>query len=105
MVRLSLFLLVWGCGRIDFDPIDGELTFGSVLAISAGGRHTCAILTGGRVRCWGRNLDGQLGQGHDLSLGDDELPSAIPDLDLGRPAIAVAAGFEHTCVLLDDGHV
>lgn len=32
-------------------------------ALSAGAEHTCAILAGGRARCWGNAADGRLGNG------------------------------------------
>jgi len=35
----------------------------NVASIEAGGRHTCAVDRSGQVRCWGRNTDGQLGDG------------------------------------------
>jgi alpha-tubulin suppressor-like RCC1 family protein len=39
----------------------GPLT--GVASIAAGGLGTCAVLTNGQARCWGRGLEGQLGDG------------------------------------------
>ena len=43
-------------------------------AISAGGSHTCALVTGGRLMCWGSNANGQLGIG---STTDQYSPQAV----------------------------
>jgi alpha-tubulin suppressor-like RCC1 family protein len=35
----------------------------SAVELAAGGNHTCARRSDGAVLCWGRNLDGELGDG------------------------------------------
>jgi len=77
----------------------------SGLQLAVGGHHTCALLEGGAVRCWGRNDSGQLGYGHTLPLGDDESVSGSGYVPFGGRAVELVAGFAHTCVLLDTGKV
>lgn len=87
---------------VDVGPIDvGE----PVEHITAGSGHVCATLTGGEVKCWGTGGRGQLGQGDEESIGDDELPSSIDPIDLGGPAQAVHNGFDYTCAWLVSGEI
>lgn len=74
-------------------------------AISAGGAHTCALLDNGRVRCWGDGHLGALGYGNPNDIGDNESPGSVSPVELGRKAVAIAAGEYHSCALLDDGTV
>jgi alpha-tubulin suppressor-like RCC1 family protein len=77
------------------------------MQISAGLTHTCALLDDGHVKCWGTNSDGQLGLGdtRDRGIHPGEMGDALPPVDLGpgRTAVSIAAGFSHTCAILDDG--
>ena len=63
--------------------------------------HTCALVTGGVIRCWGQNYDGQVGNGSTAS------PVTAPTLvqGLGGKAIAVSAGSYTSCAILENGSV
>ena len=84
-------------------------TAGLAVAISAGDFHTCVLLEGGVVKCWGKGEYGRLGTGSTEDQGDepgemgDNLVSV--DLGVGQVATAIAAGVSHTCALLDSGNV
>ena len=78
---------------------------GSVLQISAGYGHTCALLDNGSVRCWGWNNYGQLGYGNTNNIGDNETPASVGNVNIGGKAVQVSAGGYHTCALLDTGSV
>jgi len=62
--------------------------------------HTCSIVGGGGVKCWGRNPFRQLGDGTSV---DHAAP--VDATVLTSPAAAVATGTNHTCVITPAGGV
>lgn len=88
-----------------------NLGFGEeAVEISAGNHHSCARLRrGGRPKCWGANLRGQLGLGDETPRGKapEEMGDALPSVDLGpgREAVQLACGGSHSCALQRDGAV
>jgi len=81
----------------------------TAVSIAAGWGHTCVSLDNGTVKCWGYNVDGQLGQGdaNDRGSGPGEMgDNLIPiDLGMGRTAAGLGLGFDQSCVLLDHATV
>lgn len=55
-------------------PVEVD-TLAGASHIGAGARHTCAVIAGGAVVCWGDNDEGQLGTG-DTNLSN--IPIAVP---------------------------
>jgi alpha-tubulin suppressor-like RCC1 family protein len=87
-------------------PLSTPIDLGSgrtALAVSAGSYHACAILDNGDLKCWGKGGRGQLGMGINYNL--DAPSSTAIDLGAGRTAIAVSAGEDHTCAILDNGEL
>jgi alpha-tubulin suppressor-like RCC1 family protein len=69
-------------------------------SVTAGLAHTCVLLAGGSVECWGSNANGELGNG---TMVDSPTPVAVHGL--AAPAVAIDAGDAHTCALLRTGAV
>jgi hypothetical protein len=69
--------------------------------------HSCALLDDGTLKCWGSNLVGQLGQGDLNGRGWFMTGDAIHPIDLGggRRVLSVAAGYQHTCAVIEGGAV
>jgi alpha-tubulin suppressor-like RCC1 family protein len=81
-------------------PVEVSEMSSAVSAIAAGGEHTCALTTGGGVKCWGRNYSGELGDGTIIRRS-----VAVEVSGLSSAVSAIAAGFDHTCALTTGGGV
>ncbi len=70
----------------------------SAQSIAAGDHHTCTLLPGGSVKCWGANLSGQAGAGGNPVLA----PQVVAGISR---AVQVATGGNHSCALINDATV
>jgi alpha-tubulin suppressor-like RCC1 family protein len=75
------------------------------VALVAGSAHACALSSHGEVSCWGNNDVGQLGYGHTEPIGDDEPAAAHGVVNVGDLVVALAAGDQHTCAILEKGSI
>jgi alpha-tubulin suppressor-like RCC1 family protein len=77
------------------ERISGSATLmveeGRVVILDAGRGHSCAIALDGSAFCWGRNDQGQLGDG---TLSDRRRPTPVLG---GLTFVAITAGDFHTC--------
>ncbi|MBK8173662.1 MAG: hypothetical protein IPK60_25445 [Sandaracinaceae bacterium] len=69
-----------------------------IKALASGGQHSC-LISGGEVVCWGRGVEGQLGDGRLNAIG---APSVVPGITNAR---ALALGDRHSCAQLDTSEI
>src|SRR5262245_56840412 len=86
-----------------YAPPNKNVNLGGLRAIqiAAGDTHTCALLEGGTVRCWGRGYTGALGYGNNSS--QDLLAPPLADIDVGGKVVQIACGGQDICAILDSG--
>lgn len=65
--------------------------------VEVGGRHSCVVLSTGLTRCWGKNTDGQLGDG---SFADSSSPVLLTGLPMHR---SLSLGGGHSCAVRPSG--
>ena len=68
-------------------------------AITTGAYHACALLGNGTLQCWGRNGQGQLGDG---TFMNSSTPVPVDGI---TGVAAVSGGGGHTCAVLNNGTV
>jgi alpha-tubulin suppressor-like RCC1 family protein len=98
-----------GTEELDMERLD-YLDLGAmrVKKISTGAYHTCALIENGKVKCWGDNSSGQVGQntgpfGSESHLRLD-LSSYFLELS-SEKIISIYTGGNTTCVLFESGNV
>jgi alpha-tubulin suppressor-like RCC1 family protein len=69
----------------------------AVAISNRGDEFSCALIVDGTVKCWGRNFEGELGNG---STTDSRSPVRVGQL---TNAVAITTGTQHTCALLANG--
>jgi alpha-tubulin suppressor-like RCC1 family protein len=81
-------------------------------AITAGESHTCAILNNSAIKCWGRANEGQMGLfkwNINIGSGSNQMGTTGQDdltkIGTGRTAVAIAAGKNHNCAILDNSSI
>jgi parallel beta-helix repeat protein len=93
-------------------PANGNVLT-NVADVAGGIYHTCALMTGGTVKCWGLSDFGQLGDGSTsqrLTPVDVCAVGAVPPCSVGSGnaltnVTAIAAGYYHNCALISGGSV
>ena len=76
------------------------------IQVSCGWSHSCALSEDHQIKCWGLNLDGQLGQGDTTARGNgmNQMGDNLTPIDLGTgfKASIIRCGSNQVCALSTD---
>jgi alpha-tubulin suppressor-like RCC1 family protein len=78
---------------------DGLTPETSVVSVTTGNQHACALTSVGTVWCWGYGYNGQMGDGAQVSPATPVL-SGIDGSSEGYLATSISAGSQHTCAVV-----
>jgi alpha-tubulin suppressor-like RCC1 family protein len=83
----------------------GVLSGRTVVAIAAGGAHSLALCSDGKVAAWGYNTYGQLGNNSTTASSVPVVVTYSSGALAGKSVVAIAAGANHSLALCSDGTV
>jgi alpha-tubulin suppressor-like RCC1 family protein len=78
-------------------PVEIRVDDAPVSQVSVGTAHVCAVVSGGRLYCWGRNQSGQLGRPAGGTYHSPRWVSSLIDVR------SVSCGRAHTCAVTSIG--
>ena len=74
-----------------------------IIQVDTGEEFTCALASGGGVKCWGKGVNGRLGNDCGSTCPDTATPVAVVDADSGSGTLAgiagIGVGYDHTCAV------
>jgi alpha-tubulin suppressor-like RCC1 family protein len=79
-------------------PVDAQGLAAAAVGVGAGVGHSCALMEGGGVKCWGDNYYGQIGDGTNLWKF---VPTDV--IGLAGSAVGLSLGEEYSCALMAEG--
>ncbi|MBQ9985819.1 MAG: hypothetical protein IJP38_05880 [Oscillospiraceae bacterium] len=83
----------------------GGQVVSSIKNISAGGKHSLALTSRGKVYAWGANIKGQLGIGSTISSNTPMLVSGVNGETELTFVTDIAAGYEFSAARRSNGHI
>lgn len=89
-----------GVGKFTSELVEIRGLGGEVLKIDTGTKHSCALLVDRKMRCWGSNEYGQLGDG---TREDSSIPVDVVGLE--DKVLDMSVGGSHTCATLLNGKI
>ncbi len=101
-IAVAMVLVGHGCGSESDEPLceGGEAESTSWVRVFAGNYETCVVSASGSVRCWGSNVDGEVGNG--MNNNRESVPVAPEGLTCG---IDMAMGAGYACATLFSGEL
>lgn len=82
--------------------VQGDLASKMVTAIAAGDRHSVVLTAEGEIFAWGKNSNGELGNG-DFIESHEPVAVDMNGVLSNKRVIAITAGFDHSTALTSDG--
>ncbi len=76
----------------------------NAISVGAGEFHSCALLSTGKIQCWGHNSNNELG-GANKTQENIHPPQSLPEVEGINNAIQLSVGDNHSCALINNGKI